>query len=308
MAAQKVIKSTTQEHLDIEDIVDSLVLLKDGSAAMIVTTTAVNFGLLSETEQDATIYAYAALLNSLTFPIQIYIRSNHKDISGYEKLLKEREIQSAKPENKERIRKYREFIEETVRQRNVLDKKFYMVIPFYVLELGVTKSASALAKSGSKNLPFDKSYILGRAKMSLEPKRDHLIHQLTRLGLRARQLNTKELIQLFFEIYNPSSAHGQVLASPEEYETPIVQPAVAFQESPQIESPPEPEIQPTNESNQFKSTPLSTSIPKQTISDESPSIVSPKAQKPTTPDQSKDNHTLDAQSAIDQALNQPEKE
>src|SRR4030042_6501090 len=231
MTAQKVIEATTQQHLEIEDVIDNLVLLKDGSAAMIISTTAVNFGLLSESEQDATIYAYSALLNSLTFSIQIVIRSQKKDITAYEKLLEERELKAIKPENKERIRKYREFIDETVRQRNVLDKKFYVIIPFYVFDLGVTKSASAVVKSGHANLPFPKEYILGRAKMTLEPKRDHIIHQLSRLGLRARQLTTKEIIQLFFEIYNPDSSQGQILADSSEYETPIVQPAIGFQDN-----------------------------------------------------------------------------
>src|SRR3989344_8973086 len=234
------IQASTQEHLELEDIIDNLIILKDGSAAMIITTTAVNFGLLSESEQDATIYAYAALLNSLTFPIQVLIRSNRKDITGYEKLLSEQEARTPKPENKERIRKYREFIQETVRQRNVLDKKFYIIIPFSVLELGVAKSASAIAKGTRHTLPFPKDYIAGRAKVALEPKRDHLLHQLARLGLRARQLTTKELIQLMFEIYNPESAQGQLLAPPEEYQTPLVRAAIAFQELPQIE-PPQPQ-------------------------------------------------------------------
>jgi len=239
MAAPTPIRATTQEHLDIEDIIENVVLLKDGSVAMVITTTAVNFGLLSESEQDATIYAYAALLNSLTFAVQILIRSSRKDISGYEKLLTEQETRTVSPENRDRIRKYREFILETVRQRNVLDKKFYIVIPFSVMELGVAKSATALAKGASRSLPFPKDYIIKRAKMTLEPKFDHLAHQLGRLGLRARQLTTKELIQLMFELYNHDSAHGQILASPEEYETPLVKPAVAFQENPQIVGPEE---------------------------------------------------------------------
>ena len=81
------VRATSQEHLDIEDIRDDLVIMKDGGAVLVITTTAINFGLLSEREQDATIYAYAALLNSLTFPIQILIRSQKKDITGYLRLL-----------------------------------------------------------------------------------------------------------------------------------------------------------------------------------------------------------------------------
>jgi hypothetical protein len=317
------IQASTQTHLDIEDIIENIVLLKDGSAAMIITTTAVNFGLLSEAEQDATIYAYAALLNSLTFPIQVLIRSKRKDITSYEKLLSEKEAQTPKPENKERIRKYREFIQETVRQRNVLDKKFYLVVPFSVLELGVAKSAAAAAKGARGGLPFAKDYIISRAKMSLEPKRDHLIHQLSRLGLRSRQLTTKELIQLLFEIYNPDSAQGQILAPPEEYETPIVQPAVGFTESPVIETAQkqnqkpktkiqdQPKQEPPTGSSQPTPTPDLKPEKSQPIQKppappaEPPTITIPERQE-TTKDQSqaKDKEkTIDqAQETIDQAL------
>ena len=75
MATAAKIKASTQEHLDIDDVIEDLVLLKTGWVALVISTTAVNFDLLSEAEQDATIYAYGALLNSLTFPIQILIRT-----------------------------------------------------------------------------------------------------------------------------------------------------------------------------------------------------------------------------------------
>lgn len=303
MAKPVPIKATTQQHLDVEDIIENIIILKDGSAATIITTTAVNFGLLSEAEQDATIYAYAALLNSLTFPIQVFIRSHRKDITNYQKLLSEQETRSPKPENKERIKKYREFIEETVRQKNVLDKKFYLIIPFSILELGVTKSTSPFSKKGHTSLPFPKDYLVNRAKMALEPKRDHLIHQLTRLGLRARQLTTKELIQLIFEIYNPDSYHGQTLASPQDYQTPIVQPATAFQESPQIEVPEETTQPPPPETQQSQST-VQESPP---LDSRQPPTTSP----PTnTPDQIENQNTSNsvvfsnqnAQSQINNAL------
>jgi len=73
---------STQSHLDIEDIRDNLVILKDGSCCLILQTTAVNFSLLSEGEQDATIYSYAGLLNSLTYSVQILIKSQKKDINS----------------------------------------------------------------------------------------------------------------------------------------------------------------------------------------------------------------------------------
>jgi len=217
------IRASTQEHLDIEDIQDGILILKDGSCCLVIGTTAINFGLLSEREQEATIYAYAGLLNSLTFAIQIVVRSKRKDISGYLKLVKRAEEREGKKEIREQLEKYRHFIEETVAKNEVLDKKFYLIIPMSALELGVKQAlTSAFGKS---KLPFEKEYILQKAKTNLYPKRDHILRQLTRLGLKGRQLNSQELIQLFFNIYNPE-VKGQQLTAAEQYQRPIVEPAM----------------------------------------------------------------------------------
>lgn len=213
------IRGTTQEFTEIEDIRDDLVLLTDGSCCLIVETTATNFGLLSEKEQDALIFAYAGLLNSLTYSLQIIIRSRRKDISSYLKLLEEAKNRQEKQELKERITKYKDFIVKAVGENNVLDKKFYLVIPFSALELGVKTAATALVKK--RGLPFPKSYIFDRAKNALYPKKDHLLRQLSRLGLKGQQLTSQQLIELFHNLYNPES-QGQKPAEKGEYEVPIV--------------------------------------------------------------------------------------
>ena len=189
------ITATTQDHLNIADIQNNLVLLKNGAAAMVLRTSAVNFGLLSEQEQDAIIYAYAALLNSLTFPIQILIRSQKKDISQYLELLKVQQEKLTDPRHRQQIQAYRQFVESLVKEGNILDKKFYVVIPFTTLELGIgkatTSALSAIKPTKTKNLPFPKDYILQRANTALEPKRDHLIRQFNRIGFRTHQLTTQ---------------------------------------------------------------------------------------------------------------------
>jgi len=220
--AKIAIRASTQDHLDIEDIKDNVVILKDGSSCLILSVTAINFGLLSEREQDATIYAYAALLNSLAYPIQIVIRSARKDISGYLKLLEEAERKETKDLIKNQIHQYRQFVNETVQKNNVLDKKFYLSIPMSALEIGVSQTlTNTLTIKAKRSLPFDKNYILERAKINLFPKRDHLLRQLSRIGLKGRQLITQELIRLFFDIYNPESGSAQ-MAEAEQYETPMV--------------------------------------------------------------------------------------
>lgn len=215
------IRGSTQDHLPVEDIRDDLVLLKDGSVALILITTAVNFGLLSEEEQESLIFAFAGLLNSLSFPLQIVIRSKKKDISLYLELLNRQEKNSPSPDLKNQIRLYRGFIQKTIREQNVLDKKFYLTIPFSVLELGISSGARTL--TGKKSLPFPKDYILKKAQTSLFPKRDHLIRQLNRLGLKARQLTTEELINLFYDFYNEEEFEREKLGAGQDYQKPLVE-------------------------------------------------------------------------------------
>lgn len=198
----KPLLSSTQDFVPISDIVDDMVLFKDGGAAIVMESTALNFGLLSEKEQEAVIAAYAALLNSLSFSLQIVIRSQRKDISNYLAYLEEAYTKITNPKLSELMRGYKAFVAETVKKKNVLGKTFYVVVPFSALELGVAKSFLSLTKRAGP-LPFPKSYVLKKSKITLYPRRDHIIRQAGRLGLRMRQLSTEELINLYYSIYNP---------------------------------------------------------------------------------------------------------
>jgi len=224
--------TSTQNHLDIEDIRDNLVLLKDGSCCLLLQTTAVNFSLLSESEQDAIIYAYAGLLNSLTFPIQIVVTSQKKNIANYLALLAAQKQKISNPLLKQQVEKYYQFVKKTVAENEVLDKKFYLVIPFSSLELGVSNALAASIKR-KPELPFDKQSILTKAKNSLIPKRDHLLKQLVRIGLKAKQLTTPKLIKLFYNYYNPDSGAIEFDAAAE-YEAPIVEAAVSQEQTNEV--------------------------------------------------------------------------
>ena len=193
---------TTQEFIPLADIVDDLVLFKDGSASLTLESTSLNFGLLSEKEQEAVILAYAALLNSLSFPIQIMVRTQRKDISNYIAYIDSTYQKITNPKLANLARSYRQFILDSIKKKNVLGKKFYITIPFSFLEMGLKKSVlSTTRKKGP--LPYPKSYVLRKAKTALYPKRDHLSRQAGRLGLKLRQLTNSQLIELYFSIFNP---------------------------------------------------------------------------------------------------------
>ncbi|MFH1561289.1 MAG: hypothetical protein ABID04_01775, partial [Patescibacteria group bacterium] len=205
------IKGTTQQHLPLEDVKNDLVILKDGSCVMVLETSSVNFDLLSEREQEAMVYAYAALLNSLTFPIQVVIRSTLKDVSTYVNRLKDQEKKIDNPMLQKQIVSYRQFVEDVVRKNNVLAKSFYLVIPFFSTELGLASAAGSSpfpipgkSKKESK-LPLPKEEIIQKAQATLEPKKEHLIRLFGRLGLTIKQVNSKNLIKLFYQIYNQES-------------------------------------------------------------------------------------------------------
>ena len=206
-----------------EAYTDDLVILKTGWVAMVMSTTAINFDLLSEAEQDATIYAFGAFLNSLTFPLEVLIRSKKADITSYFQSLEEAERIQPNPDLKKQIQKYEEFIQATVQQKTVLDKRFYLIVNYSPLE-------AMFKGSGSKNSQISKNntQLIQAAKNTLAPKRDHVIKQTARLGLNTRQLTSQELIELFYDIYNPAPTGTQrVILDAASYTTPLVEPAIA---------------------------------------------------------------------------------
>lgn len=197
------ITASTQEHLPIADIIDDIVIYKDGGACVVLESTSLNFGLLSETEKESVIAAYAALINSLSFPVQIVIRTQRKDITSYINYLNS-QLEKVKGEKMRSLfNSYRDFVIETTQKRNVLGKRFFLVILFSPLELGVGTSMKTFANKSAKSLPYTKEYVLKKAKVALIPKKDHLTRQASRLGLKLTQLDVEQLTQLYYDVYNP---------------------------------------------------------------------------------------------------------
>jgi len=187
------IKSTTQEFIEIKEIDDEVVLLKDGSCALIIETSAINFSLLSQEEQETLIYSFGSLLNSLSFAIQIAIYSDKMNISDYLIYLNGKLNKQSNPTIRSWLAKYIEFVKSIVTKNTILKKRFFIVIPFSKLELGAKASVST----------YSTDYILQRAKTALYPKRDHILRLLSRLGLKATILQKTEIVNFFYNLYNP---------------------------------------------------------------------------------------------------------
>lgn len=196
------ISGSTQQHLLVADITDDIVLTKDGGAALVMRATALNFSLLSEKEQEAITYAYSSFLNSLSFPIQIVVRSQKKDVTNYLNFLKEMGDKQTNPQLKGLITAYQTFVAQIVKKRNVLEKEFFIIIPFSPFELGLSTTGIAnniLHKK--RSVPYYKDYVIKKAKTALYPRRDHLLRQTGRVGIKLQQLSTEELAYLFSNIY-----------------------------------------------------------------------------------------------------------
>lgn len=201
------VKASTQSFIEIEEIKDDIVLMKDFSAATVIEVGAVNFWLLSTEEQSSMIYAYSELLNSLSFPIQILIVSKKIDVSSYLDYLEEKINKQIIDILKKRMVGYREFIKSIVKINSVLEKRFFFVVPFSPLEMGI---------SGTNPGSLNKEYVFTRAKTALYPKRDNLLRLITKIGLNGSILQRQELTELYYNLYNPS-ATGRRLAPIESY-------------------------------------------------------------------------------------------
>lgn len=200
---------STQKFIEIEQIREDIVILKGGQACLVVEVQASNFALLSSEEQDTKIYSYASMLNSLSYPIQIIVRNKKIDISTYINLLSQ-QIDKASAtalhptlsadQNQAlltQMQLYRDFIQELVKVNEVLDKKFYITLTFSALEQGVSAAANVAKKRSTPKEAFFQA-----AKAGLHTKAESLLSQLDRMLLRAKVLQNKELVQLYYDIYN----------------------------------------------------------------------------------------------------------
>jgi type IV secretory pathway VirB4 component len=189
-------EASTQQFLEIEDIREGVLILKDKSLRGVLVVSSLNFALKSDEEQNAIIYQFQNFLNSLDFPIQIYIQSRKLNITGYIEKLKELEKEQKNELLKIQTRDYIQFIENLLAGGSIMSKNFYVIVPFYPLPtIGKKEKPSALSDE-----EFE------RAKTQLWERMEFVAHGLRGCGLFCAPLSTIELIELFWSIYHPQEA------------------------------------------------------------------------------------------------------
>ena len=194
-------KLSTQDHLDIEDVIDNFVVLKNGRVSAVLETTSLNFELLDPQEQDARIGSFAAFLNSIRFPMQIVIKTQRTDIAQYQKLLEEYKRKTRSQEVVNQVGIYQDFINNLTQSTQVLDKRFFIVIPSVRMPIITTNWVKQLL--GKEKDLVNVREIVQKAKEELTPKIDNMVKQFGGLGIAAKQLKNDDLIKLYYAVYEP---------------------------------------------------------------------------------------------------------
>ena len=188
---------SAQQFLEIDQIREGVLLLKNKSLRAVLMVSSLNFALKSEDEQQAIIYQFQNFLNSLDFSIEIVVQSRILNIAGYLDKLKEMETAQKNELMKIQTAEYRKFINDLIAGRQILSKTFFVIIPFTLVEM---------PKIGAKKeIGFSKEDFQ-RAKSQLWQRMDFCALGLRRAGLQCTPLNALELIELFWALYHPEEA------------------------------------------------------------------------------------------------------
>lgn len=204
-----------QKLINISEIRDGVLILKDGTMRMILMASSINFALKSEDEQNAIIFAYQDLINTLEFPIQVTVSSRKMDIMPYIGELKDILDKQRNELLRLQMHEYINFIEELTKQTNIMTKSFFITIPFAVTQsrkenfftriIKGAKSAAGKHVMTNEEFEYNKAQLLQRV--------EQIALALRQIGIRVVPLATQELLELFYTFYNPNTSRNQRLSN-----------------------------------------------------------------------------------------------
>lgn len=208
---------STSMYLDIAEIKDDVVVMKDSTIRGVLMCSSVNFALKSEDEQNATIQAYVQFLNSFEFPFQIVIQSRRLNIDGYLERLKEAEKQQTNELLRVQISEYVAYIKELISLGEIMTKRFYLVVPYnpssdkrrgFWQRLKSVLSAAGVVQISREQFE--------RYTEALEQRLNFVVSGLGSMGVKAVRLDTQSLIELYYNTYNPELKEQEKLVKIEE--------------------------------------------------------------------------------------------
>ena len=234
--------NSTQNTLIIAEIRDGIIIMNDGSYRAVILAQSINFDLMSPEERDAVEFSYQGFLNSLYFPIQILIRSQKVDIQPYlEKLGKMRNEQ----DNMllaYLMEDYISYIRYLAKETNIMDKQFYIVIPYFPTinaKAAVSTSkklfGNALRGNKKRQIIIDEND-LETAKTELKNRIQSVLNGLSQVGVQGIPLDTQELIELYYDVYNPDTATHHKMIGRNDLNVPVVSKGQGDASAPHLDS------------------------------------------------------------------------
>jgi len=199
--------SSIQEKIEIDDIKDGVVFLKDGGVRAVLMTSSVNFALKSTDEQDALTYHFREFLNSLDFPVQILVVSRKFNISGYLEILEQKQKEQENELMRIQASEYIDFVRGLTELANIVTESFYLVIPFAQVEAKQLTPLEkiTIATGLKKTSASERKKSFDEMKTQLWQRINYVLSGLEGFGLRSTILNDEELIELFYHLYNPEA-------------------------------------------------------------------------------------------------------
>ncbi len=211
--AKKKVSASTQHYLDILEIKEDTVVMRDGTLRAVILVSSINFALKSEDEQNAIISAYVSFLNNIDHTLQIVIQSRELDIKNYLSSLKQKEREQTNELLKVQTTEYIQYIGELISMGKIMSKRFYVVIPYNPLSdkhKGFFSSMIEVFRPVS--LVKMKEKVFARRRVKLTSRVNNIISGLSSMGISSTPLDTQSLIELFYNTYNPVTSNNQKLA------------------------------------------------------------------------------------------------
>ena len=228
IAPSKDNPTSTQATLMISELRDNIVIMKDGSFRAVVACKSINFDLMSDVERESVEYSYQNFLNSLDFTTQIMVRSQRVDIGPYLHRLTEIRRNNDNMLLGVLMDDYINFIEILSQEANIMDKSFFIVVPYYSSQdeeknLQQTKNFFKTFSS-VKELPITKidRQTYDKALTELTNRVERVVSGLFQIGIHSVRLNTRELAQLYYNFNNPDTAVREPLVDFSEVATMYV--------------------------------------------------------------------------------------
>ena len=225
----KANKFSSQNVLNFAEIRDGLVIMNDGSFRAVVRAHSVNYDLMSLPEQENVEFAYQSFLNSLYFTVQILVRSRKIDMGPYLQKLSKIRGETDNMLLGLLMEDYIYFISELVAQTNIMSKNFYVVVPLIGEQTDQTKEKNATSTAFSKLFKRRNTGVvtmneekLEKAKVELRNRVQSVVNGLLQMGVSAAPLSTSELIELYYNAYNPDTATRQTLLDLDSLSSPVI--------------------------------------------------------------------------------------